>query len=188
MQDLSINAAADLALTDAERRRAGLERRGPLWLDAVLRPHRSLTRRGFAVLCAAAGAVSLLAMLRFWMLGAWPVAVIFLVDAILLYGAFRLSYARGRSFEVIQLNDTALIVTRVGWTGRVTSWAFNPDWVRVELAGGRGGGHPELILFERDQKAVLGHFLPPGEREDVANALKEALARRKAGAPPIAKR
>jgi len=184
MSDLSIDRAGDLALTPAERRRARADTAEPLWFDAVLRPHRSLGRRGFLAATGILAGISALVALRFWALGAWPVAVVFLLDAALIYAAFKLSYATARSFETLQLRPGALILTHVSWRGRVDARAFNPDWVCVELMGADAAS-ADLVLSDGQSHAIVGRFLPPHERAEVAEALSDALARRKAGAPPI---
>lgn len=152
-----------------------------VWFDAVLRPHRSLGRRGFVLLMAAVVAVSLVAGLRFAVAGAWPVLAFFLLDAAILYGAFKLSYLSGRLFETIRLKERELVVERVHPLGRVETWRFNPYWVRVRLKHA-GQHHCRLEIGSHGQSVAVGRFLPPGERREVAAALKHALAAQR-GAP-----
>ena len=146
-----------------------------VWFDAVLRPHRSLGRRGFAILMAVVVAVSLAAGLRFAVAGAWPVLAFFLLDAAIIYGAFKLSYLSGRLFETIRLKERELVVERVHPLGRVETWRFNPYWVRVRLEHA-GQHHCRLEIGSHGKSVAVGHFLPPGERREVAAALKHALA------------
>ena len=146
-----------------------------VWFDAVLRPHRSLGRRGFVLLMAVVVAVSLVAGLRFAVAGAWPVLAFFLLDAAILYGAFKLSYLSGRLFETIRLKERELVVERVHPLGRVETWRFNPYWVRVRLKHA-GQHHCRLEIGSHGQSVAVGRFLPPGERREVAAALKHALA------------
>src|SRR5580658_5613951 len=90
-----------------------------LHLDALLTPHRSLSRTGFAVLMAAISMASFAAGFGFWWLGAWPVCGFMGLDVALIYIAFRLSYRAGRLAETIQLSDSELLVRRVQPGGRV---------------------------------------------------------------------
>jgi len=176
--------SADLSLSPRERRLAGVERLQPLWFDAVLRPHRSLDRRGFLILLGVVFAIAGLSVLRFLVLGAWPVAVFFLLDAGLIYGAFRLSYATARAFEVVQLSRDALIVVKVDWRGRARSWSFNPDWMRITVAG--DADRPETVTVEeRDARAVVAACLSPPERADFAAALGAARRGMLDGKPPL---
>jgi len=184
MTKMSTYAAADISLTPAERRRAGIETAEPLWFDAVLRPHRSLTRDGFLALVVVAGGVSLLAALRFWSLGAWPVATIFLLDAVLLYVMIRLSYTAARGFETLQLRASALILTRVSWRGRVESRVFHPNQVRVSLVG-TTPAMADLVLEEGGRSERVGRDIPPAERVELAEALGRALDGKRAGGSPM---
>lgn len=173
----------DIALSARERRLARIDSAEPLWFDAVLRPHRSLDKRGFFILMGAVAAVTVIGGVRTLVLGAWPVAGFFVLDAALIYGAFKLSYASARDFEAIQLKRDALVVTRVSWQERVESWVFDPAWVQVAMADA-DEHHARLTLRERGKQVAVGRFLPPDERAQVGEALTAALARHRAGAPP----
>ena len=182
MSDLSTHS--DLSLTAAERRRAGARRAEPLWFDAVLRPHRSLGRRGFRSLAVGVAGVSLLAAIRVSTIGAWPVAAFFLIDAVLLFGAFKLSSLSARGFETLQLTRQALILTRISWRGRVEARAFDPERVRVRLLG-ETPALAGLLLEEGARRVEVGRELPPAERAEIAEALARALDTKRAGAPPL---
>lgn len=167
----------DLALSADEARLVGPPPAAPLWFDAVLRPHRSLGGRGFFMLMIAVALVSALAAGRFFLLGASPVAAFFLLDAALLYGAFRLSYARACAFETVRLAPHVLDIAQVNWRRRVRRETLNPLWVRLEPA-------PAVRLCERRRCVELGAFLSPAERADFAAALGTALHALKTGQPP----
>ena len=67
-----------------------------------------------------------------------------------------------------------VVVTRSGPRGG-ESWSFNPYWINVtvsELATGKG----ELRLSSHGFSLSLGAFLLPAERQEIAEALKKALA------------
>lgn len=141
-------------------------------------------------------ALSALAALRFWFLGAWPVAAFFIVDALLIWGAFRLSYAHARSFETIALLEDALIITKTSWRGKTDRHQFDPYWVRIAITDPpsperRQAATPRLYLQarlylqERGQSLEVGEALSPPERLSLAEALKTTLATKKAGHPPL---
>ena len=90
-----------------------MARAEPLLLDLVLRPHRSLPKGGFRVLMAVLIAFGVAGGLVFLLLGAWPVLGFLGVDVVLVYLAFRVSYAAGRVYERIRLSPAALTVDRV---------------------------------------------------------------------------
>ena len=76
--------------------------------DAVLRPHRSLSRSGFLILMLALGGVSFIAGMAFLLLGAWPVFGFLGLDVLLVYVAFKLNYRSGRLTEAVRLTDEQL--------------------------------------------------------------------------------
>ena len=80
--------------------------------DAVLTPHRSLTRAGFAVLIAVFVVLSLAVGLFFLSMGAWPVIGFYGLDVAALTVAFRLSYRSGRLRETLQLSAECPTVRR----------------------------------------------------------------------------
>ncbi len=183
-------AGYDIGLSLEERQLAGMPdpisdaSNGPLWFDAVLRPHRSLGRRGYLVMFGLVFLVSSLAVLRFLFLGAWPVAALFFLDAALLWGGFKLSYATARAFEAIQLSEDALVVTKVSWRGKVQSWVFHPHWVRVEIEGD-GDDFAYVHLREGHKSVSLGECLSQTERFDMGQTLQTALVKKKAGGKPL---
>ena len=145
-------------------------------LDLVLYPHRSLHPAGFWLLMALVAGVSFGAGLAFFLAGAWPVVGFFGLDVVLFYVAFRFSYRSGRVVETIRMRNTDLIVRRTSASGTVRAWSFQPYWLRVELdESARANG--QLALCSHGRRLVIGSFLAPGERHEVAQTLRAALAR-----------
>jgi uncharacterized membrane protein len=149
-----------------------------IYFDAVLRPHRSLSPTGFATLMAAIAGLSFVAGLRFWVLGAWPIAAFLALDVLLIYIAFKLNYRSGRRYETIRLTDQALTVQQVSPQGDATIWRFQPYWLRVDLAEmpDRDGA---LTLRSHGHAVEIGAFLSPDERHAIARDLTDALARQR---------
>ena len=144
--------------------------------DAVLTPHRSLSPRGFLVLMLAIGVVSFGAGMAFFLVGAWPVVGFLGLDVLLIYIAFKLSYHSARGYESLRLTRDDLTVRRVDPRGKERCWRFQPTWLQVEMDDPpRHESHLELRSHGRS--LVIGGFLTPGERLDLARALREALER-----------
>jgi uncharacterized membrane protein len=141
---------------------------------AVLRPHRSLSPKGFLILMALLSALSFVTGLAFAAMGAWPVLAFFGLDVALVYLAFRLSYRSGRSYELVELTPDSLKLTRVDPAGRRQSIDFNPYWVRVELDE-QPDGRTDLQLAVRQQRHSFGHCLNDDEKRDFASVLQSAL-------------
>lgn len=148
--------------------------------SAILTPHRSLGRGGFHLLMAAVVLVSLAAGVAFVRAGAWPVMSFLALDAVLIWGAFRINYRDGRLYETVDLTGHSLTVRRFLPSGRMLSWTFNPYWARCQLTERRGRAG-QLSLTSHGRTLVFGMFLSPAEKEDFAAALSGALRQARGG-------
>jgi uncharacterized membrane protein len=147
----------------------------PVFFDAVLYPHRSLPPRGFLLLMLVLGGVSFAAGVSFVLIGAWPIFGYFGLDVLLVYIAFRASYRSARMHEWVRLTEHTLTVERVGRRGERRRWHFQPFWLRVVLE--EQDETNRLVLSSHGREVVVGGFLAPAERKNLAAALKEALTR-----------
>jgi uncharacterized membrane protein len=147
----------------------------PVFFDAVLYPHRSLPPQGFMLLMLVLSVVSFAAGVSFVLLGAWPILGYFGLDVLLVYLAFRASYRSARMHEWVRLTEDTLTVERVGQRGERRRWQFQPYWLRVVLE--ERNETNRLVLTSHGRELVVGGFLAPAERRNLAVALKEALSR-----------
>jgi uncharacterized membrane protein len=153
-----------------------------LSFDAVLRPHRSLSRMGFWLLMAGVFCVSFTAGLAFFLAGAWPVIGFLGLDVALIYVAFRANYRSGQMSEILQLGERELVVRRVSPYGRVRTWTFQPYWLRVAIDD-PPAHDSQLTLSSHGRLLAIGAFLTAEERLELAQALRDALARQREVAP-----
>ncbi|GGY47201.1 DUF2244 domain-containing protein [Parvularcula lutaonensis] len=145
---------------------------------ALLFPNRSLTADGFRRVLAVVIGVNLVNAVIYFTLGAWPVAFFCGVDILIVWWAFHLSYVQGRRHERVMLTDDALWISRVLPSGHETRWKLNPFWARVEFD--RPASHEtQLRLVEKGRVLILGSFLSPQERGELADALGAALSKAK---------
>lgn len=151
---------------------------GQVLFDARLRPHKSLSQAGFRVLMAALAAAFLGVGAVFFLAGAWPVIGFCGLELALVYLFFRLNFRDLRRYETVRLTDTELEIQRVAPDGRAERISLQPYWLKVtvESAPGRSG---RLVLSSHGRTLDLGSFLSPAEREDLARALNDALARQR---------
>lgn len=154
----------------------------PLYFDAVLRPNRSLSPRGFFWLMVAFGVACFATGVGFITAGAWPVFGFFGLDVLILYVAFRASYRTGNLAEEIRLTDRELTVRRVFPSGRARTWRFQPTWLQVNIDQ-PPEHHSQLTLRSHGSTLTVGSFLTPEERLEVANALRAALDRQRRARP-----
>lgn len=143
--------------------------------DALLTPHRSLSPRGFLVLMAVICTISFTAGWIFLLMGAWPVVGFLGLDVLLIYVAFRINYRRARTYESLRLTPRALTVRRVSHWGEASHWRFQPTWLQV-LMDDPPHHNSQLTLRSHGRSLVIGRFLTPDERLDLARALRTALA------------
>ncbi len=159
---------------------------GAPFFSAVLTPHRSLGRRGFRVMMAIAAVIAVWSGLRFYVIGAWPVALFMIADVGLLFFAFRHNYRSARAFEEVQVSTTEVLVRQVGANGRTREFRFNPAWARLAITRLADEGVTNLTLISHGRSLVVGGFLNPDDRESFAAAFGGALADAKRGGPRAA--
>jgi uncharacterized membrane protein len=144
--------------------------------EAVIRPHRSLSRRGLMILLGVIFTLSGLTSTLFWLLGAWPVIGFTGVEvtaAALLIGA---NARAARECEFLALAPHALRIVRTDASGRQEERTLDPAWLRVVLEE-RPGRVPALLLSTRDQREEVAARLGEGEKRDLCRALGEAIYR-----------
>ena len=151
------------------------------FFQALLTPHRSLGRTGFAVLMGAllfgwadTGAI-------FLSIGAWPVFGFFGLDVVLLYVAFRVNYRAARVREEVSVSRTSLDIRKTAPSGRVEAHRFNPFWTRFAIARHAEIGITGMAVEARGESVPIGGFLNPDDRESFATAFSGALAKAKRG-------
>jgi len=149
-----------------------------IYLDVSLKPNRSLSPRGFLVVMGIASAVSLGAGTYFFLHGAWPVMGFFGLDLALLYWALKASYRSANLYERVRLDRSDLKIERTHPNARRQAWTLHPAWVQVSVDN-PDEHHARLRLKDRSTAIELGGFLPPQERAQVADLIRDGLERRK---------
>jgi len=150
-----------------------------IFLDTVLRPHRSLPPAGFIVLMAVLGAISFVAGIAFVLIGAWPVMGFFGLDVALVYLAFRINYRSARRQERFRLAEDTLTVERIGVRGDRRRWSFQAYWARIVFEETDEDSNT-LAIASHGRSLTVASFLGAGERRAFAGVLSDALARWKA--------
>ncbi|WP_339830832.1 DUF2244 domain-containing protein [uncultured Parvibaculum sp.] len=154
----------------------------PLHFDALLTPHRSLSRRGFFIVMGVVAAVNFTAGAFFMAKGAWPVLGFCGLEVALVWLAFRANYRAARAHETVQLSDDELRIRRVDARGRARAFSFQPYWVRLSLTENPDKS-THLHLLSHGRRLEVASFLSPAERADFARALEAALAGLKSARP-----
>lgn len=159
------------ALPELQERALGSE----ILFNGLLYPNRSLPNRGFWAVMALIIAVNLLSAIAYFLIGAWPVIFFCGLDVLLVWGAFKISYRQGRLHERVVVTPDNIFVSRVLPSGHESQWVLQPYWTRVHIA--RPVKHEsQLRLISHGKQLILGAFLSPKERGELADALEQALA------------
>ena len=147
-----------------------------LLFERVLSPHRSLPPRRFHLLMLGLGLISLAVGIGFVSIGAWPVTGFFGLDVALVYIAFRLNYRSSRCSETLRLAADAFTVERVDIRGERRMWRFQPFWLRVILEE-RSDESNRLLVGSHGRTLVIGDYVTPAARRELAGLIREALRR-----------
>ena len=148
----------------------------PVLFEAHLCPHRSLGSMGFAIVMAVLGGISFIVGMTFLMMGAWPVFGFFGLDVALVWLAFRVNYRDARAYEDIRITPSSLSVRQVSAKGAARETDFNPRWVRLEKTEDELYGVTRVALLSRGISLIVGAFLPPLYKSELAKRLARALA------------
>ena len=158
---------------------------GPIYMDAELRPNRSLSMNGFQIVMIVMAAASFAVGCLFLSIGAWPVIGFFGLDVLLLWLAFRASYRAGaRERELVRVTAARVDVARADARGRTRWWTASPYFARVEVVEAEDA-HPEISLRAGPDRLPLAVCLSPHERLGFAKALDTALASARAERHPV---
>ncbi len=145
--------------------------------QAILTPHRSLSKQGFLIVMGFIVIVNLAVGALFMSIGAWPVAGFAGLDVLLVWWAFTANFADARRMERISITDHELIFDRLRGNEPPEQQRLVRRWVRVEL---EEDAERELIgrlsIVSGQIRLTVGDFLGPEERKTLAAALRSALA------------
>ncbi len=150
-----------------------------IYLDAVLTPNRSLSRRGFVIAMAGMSVASFLAGLMFWSIGAFPIAGFLGLDILGIWLAFHFCFRGQREETRVTVTARNIILNHCDKRGACRSAEVPTAFARVELD--EPVTPASWLRIEYGRTAwVIGRFLTPDERRSFAAALREALRRARA--------
>ena len=145
-----------------------------LYMDAVIRPNRSLSMRGFYWLIGVLVLFNLAIGALMIALGAFPVPIFLGVDVLAVIVAFRASYRSGGLAERVQVSAAEVrVLHQAGRRSRVV-WSSPTAFTRVAV---EQPGEPEtrIRLCLSGRALTVARALSPGERTDFAEALRRAI-------------
>jgi len=144
--------------------------------DALLTPHRSLSKNGFTILMIMTGGVLFVQAFFFLVTGAWPIATFLGADLLAIYIAFRLNYRAARAREEVRLSRKELLIRKITPAGKATDHRYNPFWARFMVDRHKEIGITAMQVTGEGRTTPVGSFLNPDDRESFADAFSHALA------------
>jgi uncharacterized membrane protein len=144
--------------------------------EAVIVPHRSLTRRGRRILLGAIATMCAINATVFISIGAWPVGGFTGIELLLAGVMLSVNVRAARASETLRLSDAGLRIRRTDIRGASTERTLAPGWLRVVLQE-RPGRVPALWLVSHGRHEEVARALGETEKRDLAAALDAALHR-----------
>jgi uncharacterized membrane protein len=157
----------------------------PIYLDAELRPNRSLSMMGFRIVMLSMAAMSFVAGIGFVSLGAWPVIGFFGLDVLLVYLAFKVNFKAGeRERETVRVSAQEVLISRTCYRGFTGWWRVSPAFARVVIDR-PSDDEVGVQLSAGGMSLPLATCLSPHERLDFARTLETALQQARAERYPL---
>ena len=155
---------------------------GQTYMDAVIRPHRSLSERGFIILITVVTLANCASAAVFVYMGAVFVPFFLGLDVLAVVVAFMVSFRAARRIERVQVTAKDVVVTHEApnWTRVVWESPTAFTRVAVDKEEDRTVG---LRLALSGREVAVAQALSPRERGEFAKALEKAIweARRERG-------
>ena len=153
---------------------------GPLFMDAVITPHRSLTSRGVVVVIGAVTAFDALMAVIFVAMGAAPIPIFLGIGLLAVIIALVASNRAAMRLERIQVTPSEVRVVKEERGVVELVWVSPTAFTRVSLAD-EDDDESALHLHLSDRALPVAKALSRGERRDFARALESAIRRARAG-------
>jgi uncharacterized membrane protein len=155
----------------------------PLYMDAEIRPNRSLSERGVIVLIGVITLANVASAIVFIRLGAQLVPFFLGVDVLAVIVALIASFRAARVIERVQVSAAEVTVTRETPTARQVVWESPTAFTRVITERDEDDRLTALTLRLSGRQAQVAAALSPKERAEFARALEDAIWRAKRGHP-----
>jgi uncharacterized membrane protein len=150
---------------------------GEVYMDAHLRPNRSLSAHGFKIVMLSMAAISFVAGLGFLAIGAWPVVGFFGLDVLLVYLAFKINFKAGaRECETIHVTAREVSISRTCYRGHTGWWQVSPAFARIHIDQ-PSEYEASVTLVAGGTSVPIATCLSPQERLVFAKAFQAALDR-----------
>lgn len=145
-----------------------------IFMDAEIRPNRSLSERGFIILIGVVTALNCASAAVFLAMGAYLVPVFLAADVLAILVAFLVSFAAGRQIERVTVTNRAVRVTHETTKWSRVIWESPTAFTRISLLTEDDRAVDLRVALSAKQETVA-KALSPAERETFARALEAAI-------------
>lgn len=153
----------------------------PLYMDAEIKPNRSLSERGFIILICVITAANVASAIIFLSLKANLVPIFLAVDVLAVIVAFLASFKAGRIIERVQVSAAEVKVTYEAGDQVKVVWESPTAFTRVTTERDEEDRCTALRLALSGRQTAVAAALSPRERGEFAKALEDAIWRARRG-------
>jgi uncharacterized membrane protein len=153
---------------------------GPLFMDAVITPHRSLTPRGAMALIGAVTAFDTALAIIFVALGAAPIPIFLGIGLFAMIVALVVSNRAATRRERILVSAAEVRVLKQDRGGEQVVWVSPTAFTRVTFSAA-DDDEDALRIHLSDRALPVAQALSRRERTEFARALENAIRRARAG-------
>jgi len=147
----------------------------PLYMDAEIKPNRSLSERGFVILISIITVANVASAAVFVRMGAHYVTPFLGLDLLAVVIAFLASYKSGRVVERVQVSPAQVRITYETAKEHRVVWESPTAFTRVTTERDEEDRVMSLRLALSGRETAVAAALSPGERREFARALEEAI-------------
>jgi uncharacterized membrane protein len=150
-----------------------------LYMDAVITPNRSLSRKGLYALLSIFGVFNLMAAIFMLVVGAFPIPIFLGLDFAGVLLAFHINNKRARIAQRVRVSADLVEVLREADGQAQILWSSPTAFTQVSFDPDERRG-PYLRIKRAGQAMMLAQSLGPAERTDFAQALDTAIRKARA--------
>jgi len=161
---------------------------GPLYMDAEIRPNRSLSQRGFVTLIGIVTVMNCASAAVFLAMGAYFVPMFLGLDLIAITLAFLASFAAAKRVQRVRVTAAQVEVSLETPKESRLVWNSPTAFTRVSVLtedDGEDGTVVDVRLALSGKEVQVAQALSPPERAEFAQALQKAILQARTGALPL---
>ena len=152
----------------------------PYFMDAVITPNRSLSRKGFIILISVMTAINAVTAFGFYMIGAAPIPFFLGFDLLAVVVAFSVSRRSGSNERIQVTAEEVRVLMRSREGAEQIVWASPTAFTQVDLNGDAGDA-TDLRLRLSGRQLPVAKTLSRPERLAFAQALHQAIRQARTG-------